>query len=119
MTQVTYQVMSIRCEEGVLEILRADHLPTHKDHECAVCGKRISVPHFAYLFKFQDSCIARLVVRACCNEHREKLEEALAVIELELTDPPEILNVSTVWKLVKKTFREHGINAPHLQILAG
>lgn len=110
---VNMRVLSVLCDDGELVIYRAEHMPSHKTHKCSICGARIRGAHFAYQFKNHEELFAILVVRACCDEHKEALEEALAGIEDALCDCAKGIDSATVWNQINQAFLENGITLPY------
>lgn len=110
------KIMSICCDDGEVEIWRAEHMPTKKIQTCTVCGAKITGVHFAYMFGYAGELLATLVVRACCDEHMESLEEALCRTEERLTPCPKGIDAMKVWEDINTNFAEQGMMM-HIGIL--
>lgn len=102
------RIKSIQCGDGMLDIWRVDHMPSKRKHHCKICGATIQGIHFAYKFKYRNELLAHLVVRACCEEHQEGLEEALSSIEEILDCCPNGVDDTIVWQCINRVFSQQG-----------
>lgn len=103
-------IKSIPCSDGMLDILRVDHMQSKRKHHCQICGANIQGVHFAYKFKYRNELLAHLVVRACCEEHQEALEEALASIDEILDCCPKGADDTIVWRCINRILNQQGFS---------